>query len=131
MLGERQAGRSGEADNEDEKVAAVHNLGQTDSLAVDDFPRQVDVAAAAQSMDRFASDEMPVRHDRTLDGLLVGIEDPDVLPRTAVQHDLVADRGAGLAETDDAHTIGEEGVCFFREGSVGGEFDHDSFSPVR
>ncbi len=120
MFRQRHAGGAGQPDDEDEKVAAMRMArpdapprGRTISRARSRSPLQ------PRPCTTILAEQMPVRHDGGLDGLLVGIEHPDVLPGPAVQHELVAHGGAGLAEADDAHAVGKERVGFFREGSVG------------
>ena len=122
-------GCTAETENEDEKIAAVDGIGQSHRFVRDDLARQVDVAAAAEAVHGLLAEQMPVRHDRRLDDLLIGIEDPDVLSGPAVEHELIAHGRAGLAEPDDAHAVGKKRIGLFREGSVGREFDH-GFSPV-
>ena len=95
MLGQRHASRAAQRDDEDDEIAAAHGVGQSARFLEHDLAREVEVTAAAEAVQRRLPKQMAVRHDRGLDGLLVGVEDPDVLARPAVEDELVADGSAG------------------------------------
>jgi hypothetical protein len=124
MLRQREAGRAGEAEDEDEEIAGMRDGGQARFFHRDDLASEVHVAAAAESVHEVAAEQAAIGHDRALDAALVGIENPEVLLRTAMQDKLVADGGAGLPEPQHTHTAGEKLIGLVRERSVGSEFDH-------
>ncbi len=67
--------------NEHEEITSARDRSQPGLFNRDDFPREIDIAIAAEPVDQIVAKQMAIRHDGALDGQLVGIEDPEVLRR--------------------------------------------------
>ncbi len=93
---ERHAGPAGKAEHEDEEIAGVGDIGEVGLLDRDDLTRQIDITTAAEAVHEAAAEKTAVGHDGAFDTALIGIEHPKILLRAAVEHELVADGGAGL-----------------------------------
>ena len=112
-LRQGDAGGTGQAENEDEKIAAARNRGEPLLLQRHDFAGERDVAVAAQAVHQAVSQQVTVRHDRAFNRQLIGVEDPEILRRPAMQDQLIAHRRARLAEAEDAHAAGKKLVGLF------------------
>jgi len=118
------ASRSGQSEHKNKEITPPHDMREPVLLLDDNFPGQFDIAITAESMHHLRAQQMTVWHDRTLNRQLVRIKDPKVLPRTPVQHQLIAHSGPCLAEAQDAHAVGKKVIDLFRKRTVLCEFNH-------
>ena len=108
--------RAGQAEDENEKIAAAGRPRASRFSSSATISRASSISPLQpRPCTRSAPEQMPIRHDRAFDRLLVGIEDPEILRRPAVQDQLIAHRRAGLAQADDAHAVREKADRPFRE----------------
>ncbi len=124
MLRQGHAGRTAEAEHENEEITTAGDRGEPVLLQGHHFAGQFEIAAAAEPVHEVAPQQVPVRDDGAFNRQLIRVENPEVLAGPPMQHQLVTDGGSRLAEAKDAHASGEKLVGFFREGSICGEFDH-------
>ncbi len=95
-LRQGHSSRSGQTECNDQKITTPRDLLKTALLLDNDFTGQFKVAIATQPVHQLRAQQMPVRqHNRAVNRQLVGIENPEVLRGTAMEHQL-AHRGARL-----------------------------------
>ena len=104
---QRRAGGTGETEDKNEEIATARNGSEFRFFTRDDFAGELDIAAAAEAVHELATEQVAIRHDGAFNRQLIGIEDPQVLTRPSVKHQLIAHRRTRLPETDDAHAAGE------------------------